>query len=53
MQAHKTIENYWTVQLQKVECNKFYIYNFKKNGFVEILIFIEFELIDRCCRLYF
>ena len=22
-------------------------------GFVEILIFIEFELIDRCCRLYF
>ena len=23
------------------------------NGFVEILIFIEFELIDRCCRLYF
>lgn len=29
MQAHKTIENYWTVQLQKVECNKFYIHNFR------------------------
>ena len=40
-------------------CSICFIFNeqfssiFLNFGFVEILIFIEFELIDRCCRLYF
>ena len=41
----------------KLKIEDFNIKSFEKFidffGFVEILIFIEFELIDRCCRLYF